>query len=80
LRVFGDRLLAVGFHDDHADRYVRRFALEATRILEVADGFPRLVPGVVPTEIRRAVYEIDLDRVPGMEVGLTGALKRLGAL
>jgi hypothetical protein len=51
LRVFGDRLLAAGFQDHHADRYVRRFTLEATRILEVAEGFPRLIPGVVPEGI-----------------------------
>jgi hypothetical protein len=80
LRVFGDRLLAAGFQDDHADRYVRRFALESTRILEVGDEFPRLIPGAVPEGVRRAVYEIDLDRVAGMEVSLTDALKKLGAL
>jgi hypothetical protein len=80
LRLFGDRLLAAGFQDAHANRYVRRFALEATRILEVSDEFPRLIPGIVPAGVKRAAYEIDLDRVTGLNVRLTDALKKLGAL
>lgn len=80
LRMFADRLLAAGFHETHADRYPRRFALDRMRIVEVGEGFPRLVPGTVPAGIRRAVYEIDLDRAPGPEVDLFEALKSLGAL
>lgn len=80
LRMFGDRLLAAGFRADQADSYVRRFALESTRILEVVDGFPRLTIGSVPNGVRRASYEIDLDRVAAPEVGLADALRKLGAL
>lgn len=79
-RVFDNRLLAAGFQDDHADRYVRRFALEAIRILKVEDGFPRLIPGIVAAGVTRAIYEIDLDRVAGLDISLTDALKKLGAL
>lgn len=80
VRMFGDRLLAAGLHDAHADRYPRRFVLDGLRIVEVSEGFPRIVPGSVPAGIRRAVYEIDLDRAPGPEAGMAEVLGRLGAL
>ncbi|PHV09384.1 hypothetical protein CSQ96_02535 [Janthinobacterium sp. BJB412] len=79
-RVFGDRLLAACFQDAQADHYIRRFVLEGARILEVAEGFPRLVSGTIPAGIRRAVYEIDLDRAEGIDVSVIEALTKLGAL
>lgn len=79
-RIFADRLLAAGYHDFHAERYPRRFVIERIRVVEVGDGFPRIVPGNVPEGVRRVIYEIDLDRAPGSSVGIDGALKRLGAI
>lgn len=79
-RNFSDRLLAAGYHATRADRYSRRFVVDAVKVVEVGAGFPRLVPGTVPHGIRRAVYEIDLDRAPGADIGMVGALTRLGAL
>ena len=79
-RIFSDKLLAAGYHDAHADRYPRRFSPEGTRVVEVGEGFPRIVPGSVPDGIRRVIYEIDFDRAPGGDAGLVGALRRLGAL
>ena len=79
-RLFSDRLLAAGYHESHADRYQRRFSVAETRVVEVGDGFPRIVPGSVPEGVRRATYEIDIERAPGGEVGMVGALMRLGAL
>lgn len=78
--MFVDRLLAAGYHEAHADRYPQRFSLEGARVVEVGDGFPRIVPGTVPDGIRRVVYEIDLDRARGEDAGVIGALERLGAL
>lgn len=78
-RLFADRLLAAGYHDAHADRYPRRFALDGTRVIEVADGFPRIVQGNIPNGITNVVYEIDLDRAPSGDAGLLEALKKLGA-
>jgi hypothetical protein len=80
IRMFEDRLLIAGFHDSHADCYPRRFVPKGMRIVEVEDGFPRLVPGNVPAGIKRAIYEIDLDRAPGADAGVTVALKKPGAL
>lgn len=79
-RMFAERLLATGYFDVHADRYPRRFDLAGTRLIEVGLGFPRLTPGAVPAGILRAMYEIDLDKVPGESVGLEAALKKMGAL
>lgn len=77
-RLFADRLLQAGFHDSHADRYQRRFALEETRIVEVAERFPRIVPGNVPDGVTKVVYQIDLDRAPGGSADLARTLKKLG--
>lgn len=78
--MFSDRLLAAGYHGGHVDHYQRRFSVEGIRVLEVGEGFPRIVPGNVPAGIRRAIYEIDFDRAPGSDAGVIGALKILGAL
>jgi len=79
-RLFADRLLVAGFFDAHADRYVRRFAILSTRVVEVGEGFPRLTHGTVPNGIRKAKYEIDFDRATGENLGPIGAFKKLGVL
>ncbi|MCW2311481.1 hypothetical protein M2244_001209 [Rhodoferax antarcticus] len=79
-RLFSERVLAAGYFDMHSDRYPRRFELSSTRVLEVADRFPRLTRGTVPTGISKVKYEIDLDKSPGESVGIELALKKLGAL
>lgn len=79
-RVLSERLVAAGYFDAQADRYSRRFAKAALRIVEVGEGFPRLTLGRVPAGILRVSYEIDLDRAPGPNVGMDDSLKKLGAL
>ena len=79
-RLLSERLLAAGYFDAHADRYPRRFALAGIRVVEVGEGFPRLTSGTAPAGIMRAMYEIDLDKAPGDNVGVEGALKKLGAI
>jgi hypothetical protein len=80
LSLFADRLLAAGYPESHADRYQRRFAAEGIRVVEVGEAFPRLTPGNIPGGVRRAIYEIDLDRALGADEGVVGALRKLGAL
>lgn len=77
-RIFSNRLLAAGFQAWHADHYVRRFTLVKIRTIEVTDGFPRIIPGNVPRGIGKVMYEIDLEQTADFELGLIGALKRLG--
>lgn len=79
-RLFAEKLLSAGYFDAHADRYPRRFVQAGTLVLEVAEGFPRIVSGTVSNGIKRVFYEIDLDRVAGENLGLSGVLQRLGAL
>ncbi len=79
-RLLTERLLAAGYIDSHSDRYPRRFEQAGTRVVEVANEFPRLTSGKVPAGIKRAMYEIDLDKAPGENVGAKGALKIMGAI
>lgn len=79
-RVLADRLLAAGYFDAHADRYPRRFAIAGIRVTEVLANFPRLTRGEVPAAIMRAIYEIDLDKAPGEDIGIAAALKKMGAI
>ncbi|MFZ2208309.1 MAG: PD-(D/E)XK motif protein [Porticoccaceae bacterium] len=79
-RLLAERLLAAGYLDVHADGYSRRFDLAGMRVIEVGDVFPRLTSGCVPVGILRAMYEIDLEKVPSENIGTKEALKKLGAL
>ena len=79
-RLLAERLLAAGYIDSHSDRYPRRFEQAGTRIVEVGSDFPRMTSGNVPAGILRAMYVIDLDMVPGDNVGTEIALKKLGAI
>ena len=79
-RLLAERLIAAGYVDSHADRYPRQFEQAGIRVVQVAKDFPRLTSGTVPAGIMRAMYEIDLDKAPGDNVGVGGALKELGAI
>lgn len=79
-RLLSERLIAAGYFDTHADRYVRRFSLVETRVVEIKEGFPRLTPGSVPRGVTRATYEIDLEKDVGPSIPTADALKRLGAI
>jgi len=79
-RLLSERLIAAGYIDAHADRYIRRFSLDDTRVVEVTEGFPRLTPGRVPLGVTKATYEIDLDRAGQPSIAAAVALKKLGAI
>lgn len=79
-RLLSERLIAAGYFDAHADRYIRRLTLVDIRVVEVKDGFPRLTPGSVPLGVTRATYEIDLDKAAGPSIPAADALKKLGAI
>jgi hypothetical protein len=80
VRLLSERLIAAGYFDAHADRYVRRFTVVDTRVIEVKESFPRLTPGTVPLGVTKATYEIDLDAASGSSILATDALKRLGVI
>ena len=79
-RLLSERLLAAGYIDSHEGRYPRKFLLNDIRVVKVGEGFPRLTRGTAPAGITRAMYEIDLDKVPGDNVGVDVALKQLRAI
>lgn len=79
-RLLNERLVAAGYFDAHIDRYPRRFLHAGTCLVEVAADFPRLTLGDVPVGITRAMYEINLDKAPGDNVGVAAALKKLGVI
>lgn len=79
-RLLTERLLAAGYIDAHAGRYPRRFELSGIRVIEVSQDFPRLTSGNVSTGIKRATYEIDLDKTLGEDVDVERALRKLGAI
>lgn len=80
VRLFSERVIAAGYFDIHADRYIRRFKLAEIRIVEVKDDFSRLTPGNVPVGVTKATYEIDLDKAKGPSISVLDALKKLGAI
>ena len=79
-RLLSERLIAAGYFNAHADRYIRRFTLADIRLVEVKEGFPRLTPGSVPLGVTRATYEIDLDKAAGANIPTADVLKILGAI
>ena len=74
-----DRLLAAGFFDSHAEQYSRRFELVEKRTLEVTDTFPRLTSGNVHVGILKTIYEIDIEKVQGVNLDFSDVLRKLGA-
>ena len=80
VRLLSERMIAAGYFDIHADRYIRRFTLADIRIVEVKDGFPRLTLGSVPLGVTKATYEIDLDKTAGPSIPAADVLKKLGAI
>lgn len=78
--LFDERLIAAGYFDAHADRYIRRFSLAETLIVEVKEDFPRLTSGGVPPGVMKAIYEIDLDKVSRPRLLIVNVLKNLGVI
>jgi hypothetical protein len=79
-RLLSERLVAAGYFDAHSSKYTRQFVGAGTRIVEVAEDFPRLTPGRVPAGVSRASYEIDLEKAPGVDMSVDQMLRKLGAL
>lgn len=78
-QMLSERLIAAGYFDSQADRYIRRFELADIRFIEVGEDFPRLLRGTVPAAVTQVQYDIDLDKVPGGTADASFALKILGA-
>lgn len=60
-RVFEALILVSGYVDDHADHYRRKLLLSDSRAFAVDENFPCLRRAVVPAQIRKAHYTLDID-------------------
>lgn len=78
LVAFEVRLLHAGFFSLMSAQYTRCFRHHETRVFPVDNCFPRLIRAGIPTEIRKARYEIDLDSVNIPDVSLIVALRSIG--
>lgn len=72
------KLLAVGYHDDHAESYDRSLTVTETRIHKVDAGFPRLFRGNIAHAIRRASYEIEIDGLDAPLIEETALFQGIG--
>lgn len=80
LACFNTSLLHAGYYNEFAERYLRRFLCRGTRLFSVGDGFPRLTRASVPSAVRNARYEIDLDLILDRDIALLDSLMQLGAI
>ncbi len=77
LSEFDARVLAAGYMPAHSPQYHRRFSLRDIAMLEVGENFPRLMHGNVKPGVISARYEINLEPLLSLDIGLTTALKKL---
>jgi hypothetical protein len=78
LSRFNTSLLFSGYIDTHIEYYVRKFVNLDVRVWLVDLSFPRLFPGNVAMEIRKAQYELDLEKLYNQDVKLIEVLTKLG--
>lgn len=80
LSEFDNRLLRAGYLDSHSEHYIRQFSVTEIRNLLVGEEFPRMTPGTVPSGIRSAKYEIDIDQTVSNEVPVDEMYRQLGII
>jgi hypothetical protein len=77
LTEFENRLLAAGYIAAHDDNYHRKFSCQEISIIEIDENFPRITYGQVNLGIISARYEINIEPLFKLDIGLTAALKKL---
>jgi len=55
----GDKLLNAGWRGSHAEVRTERYAVRSVEFFEVLDGFPRLIPGILPVGVGNVQYRLD---------------------
>lgn len=78
--LFDSALLHVGYLDTQEGLFTHAFSHASTRVLPVLGDFPRLTRATVPSQVRSARYELDLDLIHGEELGIREALQQLGVI
>lgn len=78
LTQFDGALLHSGYLESLCKNYTRLFRIVDTHVLPISEAFPRITRKSVPTAVRSAYYEIDLDLVMLDDINLIDALRALG--
>lgn len=77
-KTFDAMLILAGYLDEHASHYGRLLDVAAIRVLHVDDEFPCLRRGLLPPQILQAKYTLDIQSLPGADIGFDGLLSNLG--
>lgn len=56
-----DSLLAAGYLDSDADRYLTRYSMRHQSVYWVTEGFPRIVPSMLPAGVGSVRYQLAAD-------------------
>ena len=80
LAMFNSAILNVGFTEDKAELYSRRFLSSEKRVMRISNDFPRITSANINIEIKKVKYEIDLDMIKDFDIDFLEALYQLKAL
>lgn len=78
--TFDSLLMIMGYNDQHATDYGRRYALIDTKIFRSEGEMPPLKRAKLPVAVRSASYVLDLDALRSPTVGFAEVLDELGIL
>jgi hypothetical protein len=78
--TFDARLIHAGLLLSQGTAYTRRFVHTQTRLFRVSNAFPRITRASVAAAVRKARYELDLDRInaPSVDLPTVVALLKVG--
>lgn len=68
LDVFNLKLIDYGYIPELENEPYVSFLIDNTRVFRIKDDFPKLIPPMIPAEILRVKYSIDLSLCNGFEV------------
>jgi hypothetical protein len=66
--LFRQRVAAAGFLPSMADAIPETFVAFEPRVFEVRDGFPRIVPGTIPSGVRSVRFAVELSALGGFAI------------
>lgn len=76
LDIFNIKLIDYGFIPELENEPYIGFLIDTTRVFQVNANFPKLIPPMIPLEIPRVKYSIDLSLCNDFEVGFTSIFEK----
>lgn len=77
LAFFKERLLLVGYHDEHRGHYNRMYSLKNTFCFNVTPDFPRIVKEQLPMGVYNTSYSIELYAVEQFKISMEQMLIKI---